>query len=173
MRMRYFVVDAQGQLRKAPQAAIAGLWEGRRQAKALGYRRVLLAGQSAGGWVSLAATMRGAPVDGVISISAAHHGEVKDMRDVTIARPEWQPIVRGIRAGPRLVLVNFAGDAYDVGGRMEDAVAAFAQTGVQADVISSPAGFQGHGAGSDFSFARKFGACIQAFIEQGVKQAPC
>jgi pimeloyl-ACP methyl ester carboxylesterase len=144
-----------------------------RQAKAMGYRRVLLAGQSAGGWVSLAAAMRGAPVDGVISISAAHHGEVKDMRDVSIARTEWQQIVRGIKPGPRLVVVNFAGDTYDVGGRMDDASAAFAQTGVQADIIANPAGFTGHGAGGDFGFARKYGACIQAFIEQGVKQPPC
>ena len=81
--------------------------------------------------------------------------------------------MRGLKPGPRLVVVNFAGDAYDVGGRMEDASAAFAQSGVQADVISNPVGFSGHGAGSDFAFARKFGACIQAFIEQGVKQPPC
>src|SRR5262245_34891293 len=86
------------------------LVEAVRQAKAMGDRRIILAGQSAGGWVSLAATMRGAPVDGVISISAAHHGEVKDMRDVSIARSEWQQIIRGIKPGPRLVVVNFAGD---------------------------------------------------------------
>src|SRR5262249_4786938 len=149
------------------------LVEAARQAKAMGYRRVVLAGQSAGGWVSLAATMRGAPVDGVISISAAHHGEVKDMRDVSIARSEWQQIVRGIKAGPRLVMVNFAGDGYDVGGRRDEAAAAFAKSGVKAEVISNPPGFTGHGAGSNFEFARKYGACIQAFIEQGAKQTPC
>ena len=149
------------------------LVEAVRQAKVMGYRRIILAGQSAGGWVSLAATMRGAPVDGVISMSAAHHGEVRDMRDVSVARSEWQQIVGGIRPGPRLVVVNFAGDTYDVGGRMDDAIAAFAQSGVQADVIANPAGFTGHNAGSDLAFARKYGACIQAFIEQGVKQPPC
>jgi hypothetical protein len=117
--------------------------------------------------------MRGAPVDGVISISAAHHGEVKDMRDPSIARSEWQQIVRGIKPGPRLVVVNFAGDAYDVGGRMDDAAAAFAQSGVQAEVISNPPGFTGHGAGNDSAFARKYGPCIQAFIENGVRQPPC
>ena len=52
-----------------------------RKARAMGYRRVVLAGQSAGAWVSLAALQRGAPVDGVISIAAAHHGEVIKMRD--------------------------------------------------------------------------------------------
>lgn len=144
-----------------------------RQAKAMGYRRVILAGQSAGAWVSLAATMRGAPVDGVISVSAAHHGEVKDMRDVSVARSEWQQVVKGLKPGPRLVVVNFVGDSYDVGGRMDDARAAFAASGAQGLVISDPEGFKGHGAGYDNSFARKFGPCIQAFIEKGVRQAPC
>ena len=57
-----------------------------RKAREMGYRRVVLAGQSAGAWVSLAALARGAPVDGVVSIAAAHHGEVNKMRDTTRAR---------------------------------------------------------------------------------------
>ena len=97
-----------------------------RQAKSMGYRRVVLGGQSAGAWVSMAAAARGAPADGVISIAAAHHGEVKAMRDVSIARNDWQQVVRGIRPGPRLVVVQFKDDPYDVGGRMDDARAAFA-----------------------------------------------
>jgi hypothetical protein len=36
MKLRYFVVDAAGQLRKAPQAAVRGLWEGGLGADALG-----------------------------------------------------------------------------------------------------------------------------------------
>jgi pimeloyl-ACP methyl ester carboxylesterase len=144
-----------------------------RQAKAAGYRRVILAGQSAGAWVSMAAAMRGAPVDGVISVSAAHHGEVKDMRDVSVARSEWHQIVSGIKPGPRLVVVNFTNDSYDVGGRMDDARAAFAASGVQAEVISNPPGFDGHGGARDGAFGRQYGACIKAFIEQGLRQAPC
>lgn len=144
-----------------------------RQAKSMGYRRVILAGQSAGAWVSMAATMRGAPVDGVISVSAAHHGEVKDMRDVSRARSDWQQVVRGIKPGPRLVVVNFANDSYDVGGRMDDAKAAFAASGVDAIVVSSPEGFTGHGAAGNNNFPRKFGACIHDFIEKGTRQAPC
>jgi hypothetical protein len=82
--------------------------------------------------------MRGAPADGVVSVSAAHHGEVKDMRDLSFARSEWQQVVRGIKPGPRLVVVNFINDAYDVGGRMDDAKAAFAASGVDAIVIANP-----------------------------------
>jgi pimeloyl-ACP methyl ester carboxylesterase len=149
------------------------LVEATRQAKAMGYRRVVLAGQSAGAWVSMAAALRGAPVDGVISVAAAHHGYVKDMRDVSVARAEWQQIVRGIKPGPRLVVINFAGDDYDVGGRMDDARSAFAASGLEALVIAEPAGFKGHGAARDNAFPRKFGACIHAFIETGVRRSPC
>jgi pimeloyl-ACP methyl ester carboxylesterase len=149
------------------------LAEAVRQARAMGYRRVVLAGQSAGAWVSMAAVLRGAQADGVISVAAAHHGQVKDMRDVSLARSEWQQIVRGIKPGPRLVVVNFTGDDYDVGGRMDDARAAFAASGVQALVISDPPGFKGHGAANDNAFPRRFGACIHAFIETGARQPPC
>jgi len=149
------------------------LVEAVRQARSMGYRRVILAGQSAGAWVSMAAAMRGAPVDGVISVSAAHHGEVKDMRDVSRARSDWQQVVRGIKPGPRLVVVNFANDSYDVGGRMDDAKAAFATSGVEAIVVSSPEGFTGHGAAGNNAFPRKFGACIHDFIEKGTRRPPC
>ena len=56
---------------------------------------------------------------------------------------------------------------------MADARSAFAKSGVDAVIVDAPDGFRGHGAGSDFSFARKFGPCIQAFIEQGSRQPPC
>ncbi|WP_139373854.1 alpha/beta hydrolase [Enhydrobacter aerosaccus] len=143
------------------------------QAKAMGYRRVILAGQSAGAWVSLAAAARGAPVDGVISVSAAHHGQVKDMRDISRARSEWQQIVKAIRPGPRLVVVNFKDDTYDVGGRMDDARTAFAASGVDAVILADPAGFSGHGAANGPAFPQKYGACINSFIETGARQAPC
>jgi hypothetical protein len=106
-------------------------------------------------------------------VSAAHHGEVKDMRDTSFARSEWQQVVRGIKPGPRLVVVNFINDAYDVGGRMDDAKAAFAKSGVDAIVISNPEGFSGHGAARDGAFGKKFGVCIYTFIETGTRTPPC
>lgn len=36
MKLRYYVLDNKGQLRKAPQAAVLGLWEGRRKADSFG-----------------------------------------------------------------------------------------------------------------------------------------
>lgn len=144
-----------------------------RKAREMGYRRVVLAGQSAGAWVSLAALARGAPVDGVISIAAAHHGEVSKMRDTTRARSDWQNVIAALKPGPRVVVVNFADDTYDVGGRMADARSAFARSGLDAVIIDSPEGFKGHGAAGDSNFARKFGGCIESFINKGTKQPPC
>jgi hypothetical protein len=149
------------------------LAEAVRQARSMGYKRIVLAGQSAGAWVSIAATMRGAPVDGVISTAAAHHGELKDMRDPSIPLSEWKTIVNGIKPGPRLVVINFAKDTYDVGSRMEAAKAAFAANGVDAVVIAEPVGFEGHNAGNNIAFSRKFGACIKVFIDTSVRRAPC
>lgn len=36
-----------------------------------------------------------------------------------------------------------------------------------------PEGFSGHGAANGPAFPRKFGACIDAFIETGARQPPC
>jgi hypothetical protein len=69
--------------------------------------------------------------------------------------------------------VNFAEDAYDVGGRMSDARSIFAKSGVEGVIIDGPDGFKGHGAGSDPTFGRKFGPCMAAFIETGRRQEPC
>ena len=143
------------------------------KARQMGYRRIVLAGQSAGAWVSLAALVRGAKVDGVISISAAHHGTVENMTDTKRARADWQHMIQALKPGPSIILVNFAHDDYDVGGRMDDATEAFDKSGVKAMVIDEPEGFKGHGAGSEFAFARKFGACMAAFIERGVEEEPC
>jgi hypothetical protein len=144
-----------------------------REARKLGYRRVILAGQSAGAWVSLAAFHRDAGADAVISISAAHHGLAKDMANPDQVRREWQYVVDGFKTGPRVVLVNFAGDDYDIGGRMDVARGAFARNHVEAEVIDGPAGFTGHTAGDGGTFARKFGACIEAFVEHGKRAQPC
>lgn len=105
-----------------------------------------------------------ASVNGVISIAAAHRGGTIKMNDQTRARSDWQHVIAGLKPGAKVVLMNFADDAYDVGGRMDDARSTFAKSGIDAVIIDSPAGFIGHGAGGTTEFARKFGPCVQSFI---------
>ena len=66
-----------------------------------------------------------------------------------------------------------ANDRADGEDRMADARTAFAKSGVDAVVIDNPDGFKGHGAAGDLAFARKFGGCIESFIDKGAKQQPC
>ena len=82
-------------------------------------------------------------------------------------------MIAALKPGPRVVLVNFAEDTYDVGGRMADARSAFVKSGLDAVIIDNPEGFKGHGAADDMAFARKFGGCIESFIDKGTKQQPC
>ncbi len=83
-----------------------------RKARQLGYRRVLLAGQSAGAWVSLAALQRGG---------------AGRRRDLDLRRPPRrgdedagshartlrmaEHVIGALKPGPKVVLVNFAGDS--------------------------------------------------------------
>jgi hypothetical protein len=143
------------------------------EARKAGYRRILLAGQSAGAWVSLAALYRGAAADGVISVAAAHHGTVEETSTADRARLDWQYLVEGLKPGPRIALVNFADDPFDVGGRMEVARRTFAKSHVDAMIIDSPAGYKGHSAGTGTSFSLKFGDCLQEFILLGKRESPC
>lgn len=98
---------------------------------------------------------------------------LRKVRDLSVLRSDWQQLVREIKTNARIVVANFQDDDHDVGGRIDDARVAFAAAGVQAMLFAEPAGFKGHDAANDFSFARKFGACIQTFVETGRHQEPC
>jgi hypothetical protein len=143
------------------------------EARKLGYRRIVLTGQSAGAWVSLAALGRGAAADGVIAVAPAHHGETLKMRDPSVAKSDWQHVVRAIKPGPRVAIALFKDDTYDVGGRGKDVRAAFAGGAVQAVLIDEPNGITGHGGGWSSEFATRYGACLFDFIETGAAAAPC
>jgi dienelactone hydrolase len=160
---RQYITDWPGDA-TALVAAVAQAWQ-------MGYRRIVLAGQSAGGWVSIAALARGASVDGVIAVAPAHHGETHKMGDVSVARSAWQQIIGAVKPGPRVAVVLFAGDTYDVGGRGADAKAALARNGVSHLVVDQPQNFTGHGAGASSTFDRVYGACLVSFVETGA--APC
>jgi hypothetical protein len=95
------------------------------------------------------------------------------MRDVSAPRFDWQQLVAAIKPGPRVIVVIFKNDSFDVGGRVEDAESAFAKSGLDSIVIGYPPGFSGHDAANDNGFPRKYGACMHAFIETGAKRPPC
>ena len=61
-------------------------------AKAAGYKKVVLAGQSQGGWLSLVAISRGAKADGAIAVVPGNHGSPPSRE----ARQDFRQLLRDI-----------------------------------------------------------------------------
>jgi len=143
------------------------------RARALGYKRIILTGQSAGAWESIIAASRGVQADAVIAMSPAWHGKVVGQKDLSRTKSEWGVYVDGIRPGARYFIAKFLNDEYDVGGTLEATKPVFAQRGVDAVLLNYPPGFDGHHAADKDKFYKTFGACMFKYVETGVKEAPC
>jgi dienelactone hydrolase len=144
----------------------AALAERAADLKSQGYRRIILAGQSAGAWASLVAAGRSADVDAVFALAPACCGTPAGSqspfflmnRDVLYTRLEQ------LRHG-RVVVFFPRGDPYDLPGRSTEAERILSQDGVHHLVIDHPAGLSGHGAGQSVAFARRYGRCMLAIAE--------
>jgi hypothetical protein len=132
-----------------------------RQARTMGYRRIVLAGLGGGAWVSLAAASHGAPVDGVIAIAPEYRGEAKAMADAT-ARGDLQKAVAALPTGPRVFVVNLQRNA-----------AVGMTPGANAAAVVDPPDFPDRASMQKPAFGRAYGDCIWRFIEAGERQAPC
>ena len=143
---------------------IAGMMDSIEAARRAGYRKIVIAGQSHGAWISLEALARGAPVDGVISVSPAHHGSPPS----SAARSDFRELLRQIRKrnDPQipLVIALFQNDSYDPGGRFADIPDLLGDTAMPLYFIDRPADLSGHGAGNSAKFNERFGGCIVQFV---------
>jgi pimeloyl-ACP methyl ester carboxylesterase len=142
---------------------IQGLIEGVAAAKAAGYKKVILVGQSQGAWISMEALAKGVQADGVISTAMARHGEPPSRE----ARQDFRQLIRNIKSSNTnipVVLTLFAGDGYDPGGRNIDVKDTFSGAPMPLYFIEHPAEFSGHGSGSNSKFNERFGACIFRFV---------
>ena len=78
------------------------------------YRRILVGGQSRGGWQAImAASERPDLVDAVIATAPAAHGEWNRGNNLGAAIDDFQRLLAGVPEGPRLAVVLFDGDDYD------------------------------------------------------------
>jgi pimeloyl-ACP methyl ester carboxylesterase len=133
-------------------------------ARRAGYKKIVLAGHSHGGWISLAALGQGAAVDGVIADAPAHHGAPPS----AAARSDFRELLRDIRtrnsAEIPLVIAFFQNDPFDPGGRFADVPDLLGGTAVPVYLIDRPAELPGHGAGNNVRFNDRFGPCIFKFV---------
>jgi pimeloyl-ACP methyl ester carboxylesterase len=149
----------------ASAAALAG------EAEALkhrGYRRVVLAGQSFGAFISLIAAGGSDAVDAVIGTAPAAYGSAQS-----------NPAGYGLNATPlydllgsvrraRVALFFFEGDIFDPGGRAPIADKILAAHALAHLVVDRPAGLPTHWAGIGPAFATQFAACLVAFAADDV-----
>jgi len=140
-------------LRGATEAVIVAA----RDLRQRGYRRVVLAGQSAGAWIALAgaATAPGL-AEVVIGTAPAAFGSRSENAERALRnRDDLLRIA--------VMLFFFAEDDYDPGGRGPALGGVFLRNAVPHLIVDQPDGIRGHGVGLTSGFARRFGGCILAF----------
>jgi dienelactone hydrolase len=128
-----------------------------------GYRRVALAGQSFGAFISLVAAGRSGAVDAVIATAPAAFGSrASNPESYRLNATVLYDVLRSVRRA-RVALFFFAGDIFDPGGRAPAADAIFAARGLPHLVVDHPAALSTHCASTDPAFAKRFAPCLAAF----------
>lgn len=137
--------------------------------RAMGYKRVVLAGQSFGAWLGVqAATDPGFAGDAVIAAVPASFGPAESPADGShnphFSRNslEFLPMLQDVHG--RLLLIFFEEDPYDPPGRAAAASVVLRESGATHLIIDRPAGFSGHSAAWLAAFDFAYGQCIEAFI---------
>lgn len=138
-----------------------------RELKSQGYKRVVLAGQSFGAFISLMAADRSVDIDAVIATAPA-------------AYPPWgawtqfnalklYPILERIRHA-RVMLFYFQSDEFDPGNRGAASESILDENDVPHLIIDRPPGLSTHWAAGTQQFADDFAACITAFAFRDAAQ---
>ena len=147
-----------------PRRSAAALAATAARLKQQGYRRIVLAGQSAGAWLSLMAAGESNDIHAVIADAPAYYGTDHPtyLKNGFVLFDHIDAIRRG-----RVMISYFADDPYDPGGRGSRSDALLAAHDVPHLVIDRPEGFSGHGSGNTGLFLRRFGACVLAVAGDG------
>jgi dienelactone hydrolase len=133
--------------------------------KAKGYRKVVLAGQSFGAFLSLMAADASEDVFGVIGTAPAAYGSFSEFYD------SWRnnatnlyPLLDKVRRA-RVMLFYFHGDEFDPGGRGERSREILSERGLPHLVVDQPRALTGHWAASTGLFTRRYSQCMLDFLE--------
>jgi hypothetical protein len=149
------------------------------RSRAMGYKRIVLMGQSAGAYASVESIAYIDGIEAVVALAPAAHGD-------SGKSSSWRSndfMMRGMwekfgREKTKAVAAYFSGDIY-----YESEVPnlrgpwlrkRLTELGVPNMVISEPpfGNLNGHGAGQSWNFSRRYGHCILQFVETG-RAPPC
>ncbi len=141
--------------------------------KAQGYRRVVLAGQSFGAFLSIMAAAETGSADAIIATAPAAFGNWRDSPDTWLMNAtELYRRLGDLRHTP-ILLGFFQGDAYDPGGRGDMSSDLLARNGDPAVVIDRPDGLVGHLSAAGDRFVRRYGRCLTAFLDGAPNAETC
>jgi dienelactone hydrolase len=127
-----------------------------------GYRSIVLAGQSFGGWLSFVATER-ARIDVVIATAPAAHGNDSANEKWQLNATNFYRLLERMNRA-RVMLFFFADDPYDPGDRGARATEILKRREMDALIVDRPETLRGHTVASSAGFARAYAGCIAAFI---------
>lgn len=130
-------------------------------AKSRGYPKLVVGGQSRGGWLSILAAGARSDIWGLVATAPGIHGTYSSAAVDQTLKDMKEALVRN--RTPRVGIFYFAGDDAEAleGGRGQptsDALSLFADRAYL--VVDRPRGLSGHGAAYTGAFARLYGECI-------------
>lgn len=131
-----------------------------RKFKREGYRRVVLAGQSFGAFISLIAGDDSDDVDAIVATAPAAYAPVGAW--IQFNALKLYSLLEHTRRA-RVMLFYFKGDEFDPGGRGARSEEILAERGIPHLVIDQPAGLTSHWAAATPQFAGDYADCIAAF----------
>ncbi len=129
-----------------------------------GYRRIVVAGQSRGGWNALQMIDTPELADAVLALSPAAQGTGTSLEQLSQLDSMRQIVDRAPASHIRLAFIQFDLDWYasDLAARARLIRSLGGRIGAVM-LIDRPAGFLGHAAGMTRGFAEKYGRCLVAF----------
>jgi pimeloyl-ACP methyl ester carboxylesterase len=140
--------------------------------KTRGYAKVVLAGQSFGGFLSLMAADANAQVDSVIATAPAAYGSFAEFYGSWRSNAtRFYPLLRKLHETTSVMLFFFHGDGFDPGGRGEHSRDILETRRLRGVVVDQPFALAGHWAAASPEFAGRFGECMLDFIDDAPSQA--
>jgi pimeloyl-ACP methyl ester carboxylesterase len=144
----------------------AGLARGTAALRAAGYRRIIIAGHSRGGWIALSILAHPGLADGVVVISPGAFGTRPERQ--AESRASWQAMWQAAgRARTRVVLVQLADDPFDPDPPQRRAVAVqqARRAGLRLWPLFQPREPRSHVGVYDPAFDSRLGAAIARFVD--------
>jgi len=154
--------------------AAGWLRDGLQEMRRLGYRSIIVGGQSRGGWNSLQVLDTPGLADVVIAVSPAAHGS-GGSTNLSAQADDLRAVMGAVAPSrTRVAFVQFNGDFFigDADRRAELLRSVAPRLGALL-LIDRPDGLNGHGAGNSFDFGQRFGDCLMHFALDPLPPRSC